>query len=75
MTHAYKVKDRLRISLKLKKKFEQFKYELNDKNKYSINYINDKINRINMFTSMLKEELIFMPLSSRRIITNDLNLH
>jgi len=75
MTNAYKVKDRLRISLKLKKKFEQFKYELNDKNKYSINYINDKINRINMFTSMLKEELIYMPLSSRYMITNDLNLY
>lgn len=75
MDYTYKVKDKLRISLNLKKKFEQFKYELNDKNKYSINYINDKINRINIITRMLKEELIYMPLSSRYMITNDLNLY
>ncbi len=75
MDYTYIIRDRLRISLKLKRKWEKFKYELNDKNLYSINYINNRINRIDCLRTMLKEELIFMPLSSRRIITNDLNLH
>ena len=75
MDYTYIIRDRLRISLKLKRKWEKFKYELNDKNLYFINYINNRINRIDCLRTMLKEELIFMPLSSRRIITNDLNLH
>ena len=75
MDYTYKVKERIRISLKLKRKWEKFKYELNYKNLDSIKYIDDKINRTDIFTSMLKEELFFMSLSSRRIITDDLNLH
>tara|TARA_B100000214_G_scaffold296840_1_gene226747 strand:- start:500 stop:727 length:228 start_codon:yes stop_codon:yes gene_type:complete len=75
MDYTYIIRDRLRISLKLKRKWEKFKYELNDKNLYSINYIDNRINRIDCLRTMLKEELFFMPLSSRRIITDDLNLY